>query len=131
MSVKLIFSEYFEVEEEKLDDHGALNICLTSDLPLFIDPFLLFASDKREYKEQHDKIVSHLILLKEMAVNEDVEANINLFKFPEIKQNWLGLCRYGNNGKGLGAKFAKDIIAAFNGFYSNFGEEDYFVSYSH
>lgn len=123
MSVKLIFSEYFEIEEKELDDHGALNICLTSDLPLFIDPFLLFASDKPEYKEQHDKIVSHLILLKEIAVNEGGGANANLFKFPEIKQNWLGLCKYGNNGKGLGAKFAKDIIAAFNGFYSNFGEE--------
>ena len=123
MSVKLIFSEYFDIEEKELDDHGALNICLTSDLPLFIDPFLLFASDKPEYKEQHDKIVSHLILLKEIAVEEGGGANTNLFKFPEIKQNWLGLCKYGNNGKGLGAKFAKDIIAAFNGFYSNFGEE--------
>lgn len=123
MSVKLIFSEYFDIEEKALDDYGALNICLTSDLPLFIDPFLLFASDKTEYQEQHDKIVSHLILLKEVAVKEGSNANTSLFKFPEIKQNWLGLCKYGNNGKGLGSKFAKDIIAAFNGFYSNFGEE--------
>lgn len=123
MSIKLIFSEYFEIEDQKLDDYGALNICITSDLPLFIDPFLLFASDKPKYKELHNKIVSHLILLKEIAINEGNNANINLFKFPEIKQNWLGLCKYGNNGKGLGPKFAKDIIAAFNGFYSNFGEE--------
>lgn len=123
MSVKLIFSEYFEIGEKVLDEYGALNICLTSDLPLFIDPFLLFASDRPEYQQQHDKIVSHLILLKEIAINEGSSANTNLFKFPEIKQNWLGLCKYGNNGKGLGTKFAKDIIAAFNGFYSNFGEE--------
>ncbi|WP_206865805.1 hypothetical protein [Aeromonas dhakensis] len=51
MIVKLIFSEYFDIEEKALDDYGALNICLTSDLPLFIDPFLLFASDKPEYQD--------------------------------------------------------------------------------
>ncbi|WP_237061611.1 hypothetical protein [Microbulbifer zhoushanensis] len=123
MSIKLIFSEYFEIEEKVLDDYGALNICLDADLPLFIDPFLLFASDKPEYQQQHDKIVSHLILLKEIAIHDGRSANENLFKFPEVKQNWLGLCKYGNNGKGLGTKFAKDIIKAFNGFYSNFGEE--------
>tara|TARA_R110002012_G_scaffold55315_9_gene141201 strand:- start:2723 stop:3490 length:768 start_codon:yes stop_codon:yes gene_type:complete len=123
MSIKLVFSEYFEIEEQVLDDYGALNICLDADLPLFIDPFLLFASDKPEYQKLHDKIVSHLILLKEVAVREGSPTNVNLFKFPEIKQNWLGLCKYGNNGKGLGAKFANDIIKSFNGFYSNFGEE--------
>ena len=33
MSIKLIFSEYFEIEEKELDDHGALNICWV--LPIF------------------------------------------------------------------------------------------------
>lgn len=123
MSIKLIFSEYFEIEDRCLDEHNALNICLDADLPLFLDPFLLFASDKPEYIKQHDKIVEHLIFLKEVALRDGSNANKNLFKFPEIKQNWLGLCKYGNNGKGLGNKFAKDSISAFNGFYSNFGNE--------
>jgi hypothetical protein len=123
MSLKLFFSEYFEIDEKYLDDFGALNMCLDADLPLFIDPFLLFASDKPEYKQLHDQIVSHLIFLKEIALENGTSTNTNLFKFPEIKQNWLGLCKYGNNGKGLGEKFAKDSIKAFNGLYSNFGEE--------
>lgn len=123
MEVKLLFSEYFELDETILRDYGALDICLSSDLPLFIDPFLLFASDKQEYQQQHDKIVSHLIFLKEVAIEQGKPENLDLFKFPEIKQNWLGLCKYGNEGKGLGAKFAKNVISAFNGFYSNFGEE--------
>ncbi|MDO6720148.1 hypothetical protein Q4575_12090 [Psychrosphaera sp. 1_MG-2023] len=123
MALKLVFTEYFDITETKMEQHGALNICLNADLPLFIDPFLLFASDKKEYKIQHDKIVNHLISLKEIAKNDGDNANLSLFKFPEIKQNWLGLCKYGNNGKGLGVKFAKDIISAFNGFYSNFGSE--------
>ena len=113
MSIKLIFSEYFEIDEEYLDKHGALNICIDADLPLFLDPFLLFASDKPEYIKQHDKIVKHLIFLKEVALKDGSNADTNLFKFPEIKQNWHGLCKYGNNGKGLGNKFAKDSISTF------------------
>lgn len=123
MSFKLVFSDYFDIEEQCLTDYGALNICLSSDLPLFIDPFLLFASEKKEYKELHRKIVQHLIDLKDIAISDSEDVNELLFCFPEIKQNWLGLCKYGNEGKGLGPKFAKSIIKAFNGFYSNFGEE--------
>jgi hypothetical protein len=33
------------------------------------------------------------------------------------------LCKWGNNGRGLGPKIARDLIKAFNGFYSNFGNE--------
>jgi hypothetical protein len=42
--MKLCFSDYFEV----------------SDLPLFIDPFLLFNSDKPEYRRLHDSIIDYL-----------------------------------------------------------------------
>jgi len=124
MKIKLLFSYYFDVEEKMLDEYGALNICLDSDLPLFIDPFLLFASEKSEYQKLHKKIVSHLVSLKMIAVERKDKADLNLFKFPEIKQNWLGLCKYGNKGKGLGPNFAKNIIRAFNGFFINFGDEE-------
>jgi len=122
MSVKLLFSEYFEIDEKVLDEHGALNICIDADLPLFIDPFLLFASEKPEYVELHDKIVNHLIHLKEIAT-QNRDTDLKLFQFQEVKQNWLGLCKWGNSGRGLGPKFARDLIKAFHGFYSNFGSE--------
>lgn len=122
MSVQLLFSEYFGIDKNVMDNYGALNICIEADLPLFIDPFLLFASEKKEYVELHDNIVDHLVSLRKLAV-QNPEADLRLFQFPEIKQNWLGLCKWGNNGKGLGPKFARDIIKAFNGFYANFGDE--------
>jgi len=122
MSVQLLFSEYFYVDKNVMDEYGALNICIDADLPLFIDPFLLFASEKQEYLDLHAKIVNHLINLRKLAI-ENPNADLKLFQFPEIKQNWLGLCKWGNSGKGLGPKFAKDVIKAFNGFYSNFGDE--------
>ena len=34
------------------------------------------------------------------------------------------MSKYGNDGKGLGKKFARSAITAFNGFYRNFGEEE-------
>ena len=121
---KLLFNEYFDIEEKILSNYGALNICLSADLPLFIDPFLLFASKKGKYKELHKQLVSHLIFLKDISIeNKGIDVNTNLFKFPEIKQNWLGLSKYGNGGKGLGLNFAKAAIKSFNGFYRNFGEE--------
>jgi hypothetical protein len=122
---KLLFSDYFEIDEYIIEKFGALNICLSSDLPMFIDPFLLFSSDRPEYKLLHKKVVNHLIILKKYATeNEGKNIDINLFRFPEIKQNWLGLAEYGNGGKGLGKKFAKGAITAFNGFYNSFGEEN-------
>ncbi len=122
---KLLFSDYFDLNKKTLEDYGALNICLTADLPLFIDPFLLFASEKPEYQRLHKEVVEHLIFLKEHAVDSnETDVNVSLFRFPEIKQNWLGMSKYGNDGKGLGKGFAKSAINAFKGFYRNFGEEE-------
>ncbi|TDK31078.1 hypothetical protein E2F49_10710 [Luteimonas terrae] len=123
MNPQLFFTDYFHVSSQSLQNFGALDICLEADLPLFIDPFLLFASERPEYKQLHDRIVGHLLELKNLALSQD-PPNESLFKFPEVKQNWLGVCKWGNNGRGLGSKFARDLIKAFRGFYRNFGEED-------
>lgn len=83
---------------------------------------MLFASEKEEYQCLHNAIVSHLISLKHLAESGGA-SDLRLFQFPEVPQNWLGVSRWGNNGRGLGPQFAKSLISAFNGFYSNFGEE--------
>ncbi len=41
------FTDEFGVNPNTLDRYGAYNIALIADLPLFIDPFLLFNSKKR------------------------------------------------------------------------------------
>ncbi len=122
MNPQLLLTDYFDIDQTVVDSYGALNICLEADLPLFIDPFLLFASDDPEYKQLHDDIVGHLVFLKGLAVSNP-GIGLGLFKFPEVPQNWLGVCKWGNKGKGLGPVFARKIIKAFNGFYQNFGQE--------
>ena len=66
--MKLYLSDYFEVSEEALDQYGAFNISLVSDLPLFIDPFLLFNSDKPEYRRLHDSSIDYLRFLHDKSV---------------------------------------------------------------
>ena len=42
------FSDIFNIDESILEEYGAMNISLLNDIPLFIDPFLLYASEKTE-----------------------------------------------------------------------------------
>ena len=44
--MELYFTDVFGVSEKTLADCGAFNISLVTDLPLFVDPFLLFNSPK-------------------------------------------------------------------------------------
>ena len=54
--IRIYFSDYFEVYPADLKAYGAYNISLINDLPLFIDPFLLFGSDKKEPNRSIDAL---------------------------------------------------------------------------
>lgn len=45
--MKLYLSQYLGIEPVLLEDYGAFDVSVASDLPLFIDPFLPFHSDSR------------------------------------------------------------------------------------
>jgi hypothetical protein len=45
------------------------------------------------------------------------------FRFPEVKQNWLGFSRTGNRGSGLGADFANGLHRNLRRMFSEFGTE--------
>ena len=119
------FNDYFGVSEEILDEYGAFNVSLINDLPLFIDPFLLFHSDSEEYQQLHQQMIQYVIFLRDRA--PEAAANDDLLKawycFPEIKQNWLGFSVVGNRGSGLGMKFARALNANLGRIFSDFGEE--------
>ena len=103
------FNEYFNVEESVMEAYGAFNISLINDLPVFIDPFLLYGSEKEEYLQLHNDILEYLTFLREKSLlgnitNTEVEA---WYKFSEVKQNWLGFSISGNGGSGLGKQFGE------------------------
>src|SRR5258706_4113969 len=123
--IKIYFSDFFEVEPETIEEYGAFNISLVNDLPLFIDPFLLFNSRKREYQTLHEEIIKYVKFLKDMSLEPDIEPGhlAGWFQFPEVKQTWLGYSLIGNQGRGLGRGFALTLHGNLNNVFMNFGSE--------
>jgi hypothetical protein len=122
--MELHFSQYFGVEPKVLRDYGAFDISVASDLPLFVDPFLLFNSENGEYQQLHAGILKYLIFLRDKATDDLDPALIqNLYRFKEVKQNWLGFTVLGNGGSGLGQGFAVALHSSLGTILSNFGNE--------
>jgi hypothetical protein len=123
--VDLYFSQHFDVDPGVLEDYGALDISVVSDLPLFVDPFLLFNSDKPKYQALHNEILKYLIFLRDLAADRDLDDDIikSLYSFKEVKQNWFGFTLFGNGGAGLGRDFAVALHAALGAIFTDFGEE--------
>lgn len=120
----LYFSDFFGVQPKTLADYGAFDISVVSDLPLFIDPFLLFNSDKPEYQCLHEGIIRYLRFLKDEASPELDPGLVKAwFRFKEVKQNWLGFAAFGNGGSALGDGFAASLRASLSSILDNFGEE--------
>lgn len=61
----IYFSDVFGVAPAALEDYGAFDVSLVNDLPLFIDPFLLFNSEKMEYRALHDQIIRYVRFLRD------------------------------------------------------------------
>ncbi len=124
-SLQIYFSDVFDVDPDVLENYGAFNISLVNDLPLFIDPFLLFNSEEEEYQALHTEIISYLRFLKDMAATGSLtDGHLRAwFMFSEVKQNWLGFSLVGNRGSGLGIDFARALSANLESLFTNFGEE--------
>ena len=86
------FTDCFEIEEDVLEAHGAFNVSLVTDLPLFIDPFLLFNSARPEYRELHEQIIRYLVFLRDKARAGTIHPALlkSWYCFPQVKQTWLG-----------------------------------------
>ena len=123
--MKVYFSDFFSVDPDVIEKYGAFNISLISDFPLFIDPFLLFNSDKKEYQEMHREILRYVAFLRDRSISI-VRVPDGLLRswycFPEVKQTWLGYSKIGNKGRGPGMEFARALNDNLHGIFSNFDE---------
>lgn len=125
ISPKIYFSDIFDVSPEILSDYGAFNVSPIVDLPLFVDPFLLFTSTKPEYQVLHEEIIKYLRYLRDLSIQGTSDAGIlkDLYCFKEVHQNCLGFCLSGNKGAGLGQKFALALNQNLNNLFREFGNE--------
>ncbi len=124
-SVDIYFSDYYDVQAQDLDSYGAFDVSLVNDLPLFVDPFLLFNSDNPTYLALHDQIIKYMCFLKQVSLDQQIPDALKSawFTFPEVSQNWFGYCERGNKGHGLGWNFANSLHRNFRTVFSDFGEE--------
>lgn len=128
ISRNIYFSSYFYVDEEIINEYGAYDINLVMDTPLFIDPFLLFNSDSKEYQKLHEEIIKYLVFLKDQArnvlVGKQLERHLqSYYVFPEVKECWLGYSKNGNEGAGLNLDFARTLYDGLNKIITNVGAE--------
>lgn len=122
----IYFSDFFGINEADVEDYGAINISLINDLPLFIDPFLLFNSEKDEYQTIHAEMIKYLLFLKEKSALYPTPPKGMLrlwYGFSEIKQTWLGFSLSGNAGRGLGSDFAQNLFTGLKSMFKDFGNE--------
>jgi len=123
--VATFFSDHFQIDPTVLESYGVVNISLMSDLPLFIDPFLLFNSKKPKYRALHDDIIRYLLFLRDKAAGGVIDPALlkAWYCFPEIRQTWLGFSKFGNSGSGLGLDFARALHHNLHALFPGFGQE--------
>ena len=124
--MKIYFTDFFKIDPSVLEDYGAFNVSLINDLPLFIDPFLLFGSEKEEYQALHNSILTYLSFLKSKSEAGFLDkASIkSWYKFSEVKQNWFGYSKIGNSGSGLGMKFGRAFSHSISSVFDDLGNEE-------
>jgi hypothetical protein len=122
---KILFTDYFGVTKQTLKEYGAFNVSLVTDLPLFVDPFLLFNSKDGIYQKLHEDIIRYLRFLKDKSANGRIDKGLlrEWYRFKEVRQNWLGFSVHNNSGHGLGDDFATALNASLNSIFNNFGNE--------
>lgn len=111
----MFFNEQFQVDKKLLKEYGAINISLVCDVPLFIDPMLIFNSKDEKYIKLHEEIICYFHFLYKKSIQGLTPKEIDAwFNFSEIPNNWLGYSLSGNKGLALGRKYA-------NFLYKNIG----------
>lgn len=104
----MFFSEKFNVSSDLIEAYGAVDISLVCDVPLFVDPMLIFNSKKTEYQALHKEIIKYFHFLYKKAENGLTKKEIGAwFNFNEVPNNWLGYSLVGNKGLALGQKYAE------------------------
>jgi hypothetical protein len=123
--ILIYFTDIFGVPPADLEEYGAFNVSLINDLPLFIDPFLLFNSKRKKYQDLHAQMIRYVRFLRDKSASGPVTDGLlhAWFVFKEVKQNWLGFSQSGNSGSGLGKVFAKALNNNLHTVFANFGEE--------
>jgi hypothetical protein len=111
------FSDHFNIKRRKGDTW--FDPILSLDTKLFIDPFLVYALERDEFKGSHKEVISFFnTVFQFIARAKGDESNLywrralNLLLFPEAEEFCIGYASQTTKGAGSGKGFAKIIAAA-------------------
>lgn len=115
------FSDRFGSDPVIIADYGAFDVSLIGDLPLFIDPFLLFNSEKPEIPTSRGELIRYLVFLRDKAKKGAVSDALlrAWYCFPKVKQTWLWFSLKENHGTGLGIDFARALHENLHRYFLN------------
>jgi hypothetical protein len=85
------------------------------DLPLGIDPFLLFKSRDPEYRELHDIVLSVFNAGIDSVRAGDIAQAKSILTFPEVSEIGLGYTRTSRRGSGVGTHLTELIVETLTG----------------
>jgi hypothetical protein len=70
-------------------------------------------------------MISYLAFLRDKSATQRLDDGLikAWYRFPEVKQNWLGFSRKSNRGTGLGSDFAQALHENLHLVFANFGIE--------
>jgi len=87
---------------------------LREDIPLHIDPFLLWRSDDLVYRDLHAKLIAFFDRLRRLAaVGRESEALRSLLFCSEPREFGLGYALGTKRGSALGPHLARDILSLY------------------
>jgi hypothetical protein len=96
------------------DDVGFAIPKLNEDSPLYIDPFLLWNSTKRQYKELHDILLGFFGLVRKQVLDGNANAAATLLSGVfEPREIGLGYALGSKQGSNIGAQLIASIMHAF------------------
>lgn len=85
---------------------------LDSDIPLCIDPFLLFKSKRQDLRAAHDLLLGIFFSAFDAIRNGNDERARRLLDFPEVREIRFGYTEVGIEGRGIGQVYGGAVFEA-------------------
>lgn len=120
------FSEYFWIRSDESKNDDFFDIVLDSDLPVFVDPFLIFCSEKEEYKKLYQEIIKYLQFLSRKSVYNISKWEFNeYYLFHEVQETHIWYSLEWNNWRWLWVWFWKVLVNNLRKIFTNSDENNH------
>ena len=127
----MYFSDAFKIEQPEKGDW--FNLWLENDTKIYVDPMLVYQCEHEDFIDVPKKIeeffkeaFKRVAIAKNTKLIQLRERALEMLKFKEPSELYLGYTNYGSKGSGIGKDFARQIFDAMIDFielgFEDFGE---------